>query len=86
MTKIKEASANLVWIGLTDEAENGVWKTLDNQPVTWFQWSPAHSPGHVTKNHIDFSKAGWKNIEKTIKRRVACAIPVLKNGKLNVLL
>uniref|UniRef100_A0A8C2ISG1 Si:dkey-181c13.1 n=1 Tax=Cyprinus carpio TaxID=7962 RepID=A0A8C2ISG1_CYPCA len=52
-------SANIVWIGLTDSDNEGVWKWVDGSTLTTRIWSPNEPNGKVGDEDCAVSQYSW---------------------------
>ncbi|MCX6921894.1 MAG: lectin-like protein [Verrucomicrobia bacterium] len=54
-------SINNLWIGLSDEAQEGTWQWVSGEPVTYFDWGPGEPNGGTGENYVVLN---WWNTKK----------------------
>ncbi|KTG35452.1 hypothetical protein cypCar_00006787 [Cyprinus carpio] len=56
---VNMTSANIVWIGLTDSDNEGVWKWVDGSTLTTRIWNPNEPNGKVGDEDCAVSQYSW---------------------------
>jgi tetratricopeptide (TPR) repeat protein len=68
-----------VWLGATDEAEEGVWSWVTREPWTYKNWSegePSNSNGEEAENYMVFNgtelRLSWNDIPAEVTQPFVC--------------
>lgn len=54
-------SNELLWIGLTDQAQEGQWKWTNGEPANYRNWSPGEPNDYQPAGGEDYAVMGWGN-------------------------
>ncbi|MHA2244675.1 MAG: lectin-like protein [Candidatus Hodarchaeales archaeon] len=69
------AGSNRVWIGLTDELQQNVWKWVTNEPYVLgdAQWNPGEPNYLGSERYVEMYSSGlWNNLPSSSRRYYVC--------------
>lgn len=56
-----------LWIGYTDQVQEGVWQWTSGEPTTYTNWQPGEPNNASNEDFANLSGNGWNDVEDTIQ-------------------
>jgi formylglycine-generating enzyme required for sulfatase activity len=58
IAKVRQSFAGGLWLGLTDEAQEGAWRWIDGTPLAFSKWHPGEPNGSSRENYAYVLEGG----------------------------
>jgi formylglycine-generating enzyme required for sulfatase activity len=94
ISKVRQSFSEALWMGLTDEAQEGVWRWLDGSLLNYTRWRFGEPNNQYDEDyaHVDEGQATWNDAPNTppwgvmaylLERRATsiAALPLLQSGQ-----